>query len=136
LRKSLQITLAKFLGVGLIGFTVDLVGLQWLLWMGYGPVVARSLTFPLAVLVTWALHRQFTFAHRRSDKRTSELTKYLSGQIAAALTAFGAYTWLVLQFDLFNQTPAYALIVSSVIGTTINYLSSHFVVFNNPNKSD
>ncbi|MEL7310017.1 MAG: GtrA family protein [Pseudomonadota bacterium] len=129
-------TLSRFLAVGLIGFIVDLVGLQSMLYFGLDAVTARVVSFPIAVVVTWLLHRRYTFSHRRSNKRTRELTRYLSGQLLSNLLGFAAYTWLVLHLTTFAENPVMALIVSSAIGAATNYLVSHFVVFNGSGQSN
>ena len=127
-------TLLRFTAVGLIGFLVDLAGLQRLLYFGFDAVTARGVSFPGGVIVTWSLHRRYTFSHRRTEKRTRELTRYMSGQVLCNLLGLAAYTWLVLHVSVFAEYPAAALIVSSIIGTATNYVISHFVVFNDPDE--
>ncbi|MEM8548890.1 MAG: GtrA family protein, partial [Pseudomonadota bacterium] len=65
--------IASFTLVGIIGFAVDAAMLQLALSsLQLEPVRARLVSFPVAVVVTWMLHRQFTFAHRRSERRSTE----------------------------------------------------------------
>lgn len=133
--KSIIQTVPAFIAVGIVGFLVDLAGLQGLLALDFDPITARVLSFPIAVVVTWLLHRRFTFSHRRRKKRSSELTRYMSAQIISALLGFAAYTTLVLQVPLFGTYPALALIVSSIVGAISNYMFSHYVVFNETGDS-
>lgn len=118
-----------FVVVGGIGFVVDAVVLQSLVSGGVGPIAARCVSFPVAVVVTWLLHRRYTFAHRRASRRERELGKYFAAQIASALLGFGAYAALVLYEPFFARVPLAALVISSAIGMLSNYLLSHYVVF-------
>ena len=133
--QSLPKTVIQFILVGGVGFLVDLAGLQGLLWAGFGPIGARLMSFPVAVLVTWMLHRRFTFAHRRSDRRALELTRYLSSQIASWAIGFAVYTTLVVRVPLCAEHPALALAASSIVAAISNYALSHFVVFRSPEST-
>ncbi len=52
---------ARFVCVGALAALVDLGGLQLLVWLGSGPLVARAISLPLAMLTAWQLNRHFTF---------------------------------------------------------------------------
>lgn len=121
--------LAWFIIVGGCGFAVDATLLQTLIYVGLGPVTARLLSFPGAVLTTWLLHRRFTFAARRSEQRRAELSKYLTSQVVSAVAGLTIYTWLVLCYDIFAAWPLAALVVSAAVSTVCNYLFSHYLVF-------
>ncbi|MEM7765793.1 MAG: GtrA family protein [Pseudomonadota bacterium] len=118
-----------FCFVGGCGFIVEAVVLQLMLSFGFGPIQARCVGFPLAVLTTWALHRRFTFAAGRSEKRLRELSRYLTAQSFSVALGFIIYAVLVLQLATFRTWPLLALIVSSIVGTVSNFLLSRFVVF-------
>ncbi|MFK8052653.1 MAG: GtrA family protein [Woeseiaceae bacterium] len=118
-----------FLCIGTCGFLVEAIILQVLLWQGVGPIVARMIGFPVAVLTTWLLHRRFTFAAGKSDRKAQELTRYFSAQIFSALLGLGVYAWLVLSLPFFIKWPLAALVVSSVVGMVSNFLLSRFAVF-------
>ncbi|MEM7611837.1 MAG: GtrA family protein [Pseudomonadota bacterium] len=127
--------LIYFTLVGACGFVVDAALLQTMLWLGAGPITARFVSFPAAALVTWTLHRKFTFAHRRSDQRGQELGRYLGAQIFSAMIGFGSYALLVLNVALFHTYPLLALVVSAVFSTVSNFLLSHFIVFSQPSRA-
>ncbi len=124
-----QRQLTWFIIVGGCGFIVDALMLQTLITVGLGPISARLLSFPVAVLFTWLMHRRFTFSARRSSRRSSELSKYLTAQIVSALLGLAAYTYLVLYQSFFAAWPVAALVVSAVCSMVSNYLLSHYLVF-------
>lgn len=122
--------IGTFVVVGLVGFLVDASALQIALSVfGQAPVPARLYAFAPAVLVTWLLHRRFTFAQRRSDKRTLELGKYIGSQSFSWAIGFAVYASLVLFVDFFHRLPLAALVLQSAVGATCNYLLSHYLVF-------
>lgn len=127
--------IAQFVFVGGCGFLVDAVLLQSLVWSGMGPIMARLVSFPVAVVTTWLLHRRLTFASRRASRRGLELGKYLTAQIVSALLGLAAFTFLVLYAEFFTRMPLAALVVSSAIGTVSNYLFSHYLVFTGEHAS-
>lgn len=117
--------------VGGCGFAIEAIVLQAMLAAGYGPLVARFVGFPLAVSVTWLLHRRFTFAARRSKQRGRELGRYFAAQIASVVLGLAIYTALILFSEWFHNWPLAALVVSAAVSTVSNFLLSRFVVFNN-----
>ena len=121
--------LAWFVIVGGCGFVVDASLLQALIWSGLHPVAARLFSFPAAVVATWLLHRRFTFAARRSERRSTELSKYLAAQVVSGLMGLAAFTWLVLFVEFFAAWPLAALVASAAISTVGNYLLNHYLVF-------
>lgn len=118
-----------FVVVGGCGFLTEAVVLQLMLATGHGPIVARLVGFPLAVTLTWLLHRQFTFATRRSRARGRELTRYFATQTSTAVFGLALYTVLVLFAPPFARWPLAALVVAAAVGIVLNFVLSKFVVF-------
>ena len=66
-------TFPRFLAVGSVGFMVD-AGVLWVLMsLGGDPYLSRGLSFAMAVSVTWALNRRWTF---RGPRRTALHREY------------------------------------------------------------
>ena len=78
----------RFGVVGAIGFMVD-GGLLWLLVSIDGnPFLARSLSFPAAVVTTCWLNRIWTFANATKSSPRRQLNLYFALQLVGALTNF------------------------------------------------
>jgi putative flippase GtrA len=120
----------RFGMVGTVGFIVDAGVLQALVsWAGWGPIVARAVAFPTAVLATWLLNRNFTF--RTSPQRTlgRSLGRYVAVSLAGASVNFLIYTLLVLGSAAMAAHPVVPLAVASGVALIFNYLGSKFFAF-------
>ena len=107
--------LFRFGLVGICGFVVD-GGLLSLLVTKFGtnPLVARSISFPVAVFTTWLLNRRFTFDVGRSSAKgeVSEYSRYLIVQLAGAAVNLAIYGLLLMLIPMFWHRPLYRSIYS------------------------
>lgn len=127
--RALASQMLRFAIVGSIGFFVDAGLLLLMLGYGLGPIMARAVSFPVALTATWALNRGFTFAEQRSANRGAEMLRYALCQIISAALGFGLYSLLVLTIDSFYQFPVMALVASAALSMISNFTLSHFFVF-------
>ena len=77
--------------VGTIGFIVDASVLLYLVHIeNFSIIFARTLSFIVAVFITWILNRYFTFSNKtKENSKSKEYIKYLSIQtIGAGLNFF------------------------------------------------
>ncbi|MFQ1702778.1 GtrA family protein [Loktanella agnita] len=128
--------LLRFGVVGGVGFIVD-AGMIWLLLtQGLNPFVARALSFPAAVLVTWALNRSWTFATGRTPGRIRELRSYVAVQLTGAAVNYSAYSLVV---GIFGAAPIVifgGVVLGSFIGLFVNFWGARrFVFIGEPPKS-
>lgn len=120
--------LARFAVVGVVGFVVDGGLLQLLVASGLaGPIVARLVSFPSAVLVTWALNRRVTFADRGPLLRS--LLRYVLVSAAGTTLNFVVYSALVLGSAWMAAHPLLPFAVASVLAMTVNYLGARHFAF-------
>ena len=123
---------ARFCLVGATGFAVD-AGLLLLILRGglLGPVAARFVSFGVAVLVTFALNRRWSFQIGPDDPRsfTGDLIAYLGVQgfgFLCNLTVYAA-ALSVLPDPLGRPLPCLAF--ASGAALLVNYLGSDLIVF-------
>lgn len=128
LRSELLTQILRFGAVGAVGFIVD-GGLLWLfLSFDLSPYVARALSFPVAVVVTWALNRNWTFrATRRRNK--GQFRRYFGVQVAGNLTNYAIYSLIITVFGTASATVFVAFVVGSFIGSCLNFLGARFIAF-------
>jgi putative flippase GtrA len=118
----------RFSVVGTLGFVVDAGVLQILIsFGGLGPILARAISIPTAVLATWLLNRTFTF--RSDGPALASLVRYIAVSIAGAAVNFAVYTTLVLVSPLMAAHPVLPLAIASIIALVVNYLGSKHFAF-------
>lgn len=120
----------RFLVVGTVGFAVD-GGMVWVLVSGgMDPLVARCFSFPMAVLVTWWLNREWTFtSSSRKLASRHQIAAYIAVQLIGGSANFVAYA-AVLSF--ITPTPPNALMafaLGSALGLIVNFTGAKWFVF-------
>lgn len=121
--------LLRFGVVGAIGFVVDGGLLYLLVARGGDPWAVRLLTFPLAVTVTWALNRRWTFMAPQEAPRGREYSRYLGVQIAGALTNYALYAALLPLTGTSANGALLAFAAGSAAGLVVNFTGARLWVF-------
>ncbi len=117
--------------IGGLGFLVD-GGIVTLLntWLLTNVYVARTVSFPIATVVTWYLNRSFTFqVYKRLNNSKEEYIRYLIVQIGGSLLNLSVFTILLSFFSWMNQIPIFPLAIGAVFGMFFNYIFSRIWVF-------
>ena len=119
----------RFCGTGVIGFTVDAGILSILTKLGHLPTIpSRGLSFSVAVVVTWALNRRWTFcASTRPSCR--EFLAYIASQGVGLGVNFGIFSLLIISQAPLVGRPLPALGLSSLFALTINYAGLRIFAF-------
>ncbi|MBH9553175.1 GtrA family protein [Inhella gelatinilytica] len=120
--------LARFCGVGALGFAVDsslLLGLMPVLGSTWGRVVSLLGSMTL----TWVLNRSFTFDHRpRVQSRLGEWGAYCLLMGVGALVNFAVY-WAYMRW---TPQPSFAALVGVALGSgaglCVNFVSARFLL--------
>lgn len=120
----------RFSLVGVVGFTVDGAVLQALVTMAsWGPVEARAVAIPVAVLATWLLNRSVTFRNPQCSDALRSLARYVTVSGLGAAVNFAVYTMLVSGSPTMASQPIAPLAVASTIALVFNYLGSKHFAF-------
>lgn len=128
LRSELLTQILRFGAVGAVGFVVD-GGLLWLfLSLDMSPYLARALSFPMAVIVTWALNRNWTFRTLRERKK-GQFLRYFGVQVAGNLTNYMIYSLIITIVGADSTTVFAAFVVGSFVGSCCNFLGARFFAF-------
>ena len=129
LRKDVFTQIARFAAVGGVGFMVD-GGLLWfLLSADLSPYLARALSFPAAVLTTWVLNRNWTFAVPEGASRRAELRRYFTVQVVGNLTNYGIYSGILALFGTASVTVFVAFAIGSFVGSCLNFIGARVYAF-------
>jgi putative flippase GtrA len=124
---TLSRQVVRYGAVGALGFLVDGGLLYLLVAEGVNPHYARLVSFTVALTVTWALNRAWTFQARGTVGAGRSYVGYLLVQLAGLLTNYLFYA-LVLYF--LEPTPGNAVLglaVGSFFGLLVNFTGARMV---------
>ena len=122
-------TFPRFLAVGSVGFMVD-AGVLWVLMaLGGDAYLSRGLSFAMAVSVTWALNRRWTFRSTRRKSLHQEYAGYAAVQGAGIAVNFAIYALILSALGATAATAVVALAGGSVVALAVNYLGMKHLVF-------
>ncbi|MFZ3142339.1 GtrA family protein [Polaromonas sp.] len=116
--------------VGTVGFLVDGGLLQALVSLaGWGVIHARIVSFPVAVIATWLLNRNFTFDQASNSNAGRSFARYMAISLGGASVNFVIYTALVLSVASMAARPIVPLAIASIAALAFNYLGSKHFAF-------
>jgi putative flippase GtrA len=129
MRSDFMAQILRFGAVGGVGFVVD-GGLLWLLiGLDFNPYLARALSFPVAVVVTWALNRNWTFRATRDASRKGQFRRYFGVQIIGSLTNYLIYSAVIGFFGTASLTIFAGFALGSFVGSLLNFFGARHVAF-------
>lgn len=129
MRSDFIAQLLRFGAVGGVGFVVD-GGLLWLLiGLDFNPFLARALSFPVAVVVTWALNRNWTFRATRDASSKGQFRRYFGVQIVGSLTNYLIYSAVIGFLGTASLTIFAGFALGSFVGSLVNFFGARHVAF-------
>ena len=129
MRSDFIAQLLRFGAVGGVGFVVD-GGLLWLLiGLDFNPFLARALSFPVAVVVTWALNRNWTFRATRDTSSKGQFRRYFGVQIVGSLTNYLIYSAVIGFLGAASLTIFAGFALGSFVGSLVNFFGARHVAF-------
>jgi len=126
---SLKGRILSFGAIGGIGFVVDAGILQALFSLGVQPLIARCISFPVAVTATWLLNRRYTFRDRAQSGAHARYALYVGGQIAGALINVGVFVLTIRHWPETAARPLIPMMAGSAIALFFNYTWANLLVF-------
>jgi putative flippase GtrA len=118
----------RFALVGVVGFVVDAGVLRLVISVfGVNLYTGRVISFLVAVTVTWALNRVFTFRH--TGARAAQWLRFVCVNGLGGAVNFGTYALLVATLSSIRQNPTIAVACGSLVGMGLNFTLMKKVVF-------
>jgi putative flippase GtrA len=122
-----------FAVVGAAGFLVHAALLALLVRaFGTAPYAAWFPAFAASVLLTYLLHRRWTFRHRAGPAWRRELARYALLQALGALVNNGVFALALRAHPVFRAEPVLALAAGSGAAMVLNYLGARRLAFAHP----
>ena len=119
----------RFCTVGAAGFLAEAGVLTLLHYcIGIGPLIARAMSSPLAVLLTFILNRNWSFSPK-GQSILRGLATYATVQAAGFICNIAIYTFAVTALPRPLNEPTVSLAIASAIALAINYTGTRFLVF-------
>lgn len=118
---------AKFLGSGMLAFTVD-GSVLWILtrFAGLDPYSARLIAILTAMVAAYFAHRRWTFSDT-SPPSLAQFAKFAS--VASAANATNYLVYVLLLRTVASITPLVAMAAASAIAMVLSYAGFRFGVF-------
>lgn len=120
----------RFCLVGGIAFLIDALILEFLVLGSVPPLIARVISIAIAMQVSYALHRRFTFRNRHAHN-TVRWGKFMASNLIGAAINYGVFAG-VLQFAFSDDTQItrlIALISGTMVALVFNYWVNRCYVF-------
>lgn len=129
MKSELGTQILRFGIVGTIGFVVDGGFLWFFISLDVSPYIARALSFPIAVVVTWALNRNWTFVATSHARPKGQFQRYFAVQVLGALSNYAVYSLIIFGVGVASATVFWALVAGSAFGAVLNFCGARYVAF-------
>jgi putative flippase GtrA len=127
-----QFEFARFAAIGTVAFLVDTLTLYAALAVGLGFYAGRAVSYLVAVTFTWYGNRRITFANSRAHGTAATAAEWLvfvaTNSIGGAAN-YATYALLVANVGVVRAFPVLGVAAGSLVGMTMNFGLSKFVVF-------
>jgi putative flippase GtrA len=116
----------RFLLVGGVGLSADIVLFTLLLMHGMQALLAGFLALAAATVLTWRLNRVFTFA-RSGRRQGEEAARYAAVTAAAQSTSYAVFA--VLASTVLAALPQAAIVLGAAVGALVSYNGHRLFAF-------
>ncbi|HEV3380195.1 MAG TPA: GtrA family protein [Trebonia sp.] len=128
--RDLMPELAKFGVVGAIGAVVDLGGTAALHAAGIGPLTAKAIAVTVAMAVTYAGSRFWTFRHRQNQPLLRETTLFVLLNLVGLVIAESVIAITIYGLGYHDQVSYNAAsVIGTGLGTIFRYIAYKKWVF-------
>ena len=122
----------KFAISGAVGFLVELcITLGLVHYVLIHPVIAKLLAFPVAVLTTWVINRNFAFRQQARESLPKELFRYFETTVTGAIANNLIYIGLLSLLEGSAIVITTATAAGALSGMLVNYFGAKHYVFKN-----
>ncbi len=120
---------AKYCGVSLIGFGVDVSVLHLMMWLRLEPAWARVVSLTCAMHVTFVINGLKVFHQLDRPRLIGQWASYMACNAAGNVSNYWIFVTLVSTHWQVISNPTFAVAVGSASAWVINFAATRFVVF-------
>ncbi|MHC1551622.1 glycosyltransferase family 39 protein [Phyllobacterium sp. K27] len=125
-------TAGRFAGVGLLGFTADILLFQLLIAAGFSLGQSHAISFVFAAIINYGLNSRWAFSSSTTGAQQRDWTRF-ARFMTVCLLAFSLRGGIIAcAVQLFGWPPLAALMLAIGAAVTINYFGNAFFVFPSP----
>ncbi|HEX4767019.1 MAG TPA: GtrA family protein [Lichenihabitans sp.] len=129
-RRASALRFLRFCCVGAAGFVTDTGILLALVHLGHvDPIVAKAVSFAVAVLVTFDLNRRWAFEGGRDVRPLAAFPAYLAVQGVGFLCNWTVFTACIILLPKPFGSVLGAATIASAVALVLNYLGAARLVF-------
>jgi putative flippase GtrA len=129
-RRSGSIRFLRFCAVGGAGLIFEASVLFLLVHkFAFNPIVARALSFSIAVVLTFDLNRRWSFRIVRHRRMVAAFGAYLAVQGVGFLCNFAIYGFALLSLPAPLSAPLICLALASILALPVNFMGAERLVF-------
>jgi putative flippase GtrA len=130
LERRIDPAFLRFGMVGAVGFLVDYGVLHAVVSLvGIGPIAARFVSFPVAVLATWLLNRAFTFRQPTVHGPVRQAMLYALVQGVGGVVNVAVYTAAIALVPVLKSALFVPLAAGSAAGLCLTFAGSKYFAF-------
>ena len=108
-----------FLFAGIVGFIAEFSLIQMGIFLGFGPILPRFISLPIAILITFLVNRFIAFSNFTPITAREIISYYIAMVFGAA---FSLVLYSVLLFT--NSSVEFCLVVATTCTALLNFMMS------------
>lgn len=120
---------AKYCGVSLLGFCVDVAVLHLMLWLGLEPAWARVVSLVCAMHVTFVINGLHVFRQLERGRWLGQWASYMACNGFGNICNYWIFVTMVSTRWQVISNPTVGVAVGSICAWAINFAATRFVVF-------
>lgn len=120
----------KFLGIGIVSFSIDVIVFQATLSLaGLSPYAARVVSFVVATSGAWWLNRTFTFHDADNGRPDLQWARFFAANLVGGAINYAVFVVTIAAFPIAAAHPVLALAAGSLSGVFFNFTAYRRYVF-------
>ena len=119
-----------FLFAGIVGFIAEFSIIQIGIFLGFGPILPRFISLPMAILITFLVNRFIAFSNF-TPITGREIISYYIAMVFGAAFSLGLYSVMIF----INFSVEFCLVVATICTALLNFIMSRKLLSSKQDQS-